>query len=205
MTKKILAMLRRSVRTGVYILTPVLLGFAAVSENFVRVVLTDKWLMCVPFMQIFCLSYITRPLESSCHQALLAIGKNGTVLVCMSIINAVALVTVFISCFWLKSVLSIAIFSLIITLVSLIVFLVFINKNFGYKLSQQFYDVLPSIAIGAVMCVCVYFVGMIKIKPIFSLLIQILLGALVYVSLSIILKIEPFIYLRDKILKKKRK
>lgn len=201
--EKILSMLRRSVRTGIYILVPILLGFAVVAENFVRVVLTDKWLMCVPFMQVFCISYITRPLESSCHQALLSIGKNKTVLVCMISINTVALATVFVSCFLLESVFSIAVFSLLITLVSLVMFLGFINKNFHYKLKDQLADVLPSMLIGILMCCCVYLVGLLQMKLVLVLILQVLVGAVVYVALSVLFKIEPFMYLYRKIVKKR--
>ena len=200
--EKLLTMLRRSVRTGVYILAPILLGFAMVAKNFVLVVLTEKWIECVPFIQLFCLSYITRPLESSCHQALIAIGKNTTALVCISCINIATLTAVLISCFLIKSVLAVAAVSLLTTLVSLTVFLFFINKNLNYKLKEQISDILPSILISVLMCLCVYLIGLIKISAFAMLALQVLIGIIVYIILSVIFKIEPFVYLLGKVLNK---
>ncbi len=193
--QQLLQMLRRSIRIGIYMLSPILLGFAAVSETFVEVFLTEKWLFAVPYMQIFCISYLTRPLESSCHQALLAIEKSGEVLLCMIAINGTGLITVFISAFIFESVMAIALFSILTTLISIVVFLFLINKHFGYTLKEQISDVAPSILMALCMSVAVSLVGMINIHSVLSLVIQVVAGAVVYVALSIVFKMEQFNYL----------
>ena len=96
--------LRTSVRLEVYLLSPILVGFAAVAQTFVSVVLTSKWEAAIPFIWIFCANYFTRPIESSCHQALLAIGKNGVVFTMMVIIQITDLALMLIGVFVLKSV-----------------------------------------------------------------------------------------------------
>ncbi len=193
--QQLLQMLRRSIRIGIYMLSPILLGFAAVSETFVEMFLTEKWLFAVPYMQIFCISYLTRPLESSCHQALLAIGKNGEVLLCMIAINGTGLITVLISAFILESVMAIALFSILTTIISLIVFFCLINKYFGYTLKDQISDVFPPILIALCMSVVVRLVGIIDVHSVLSLVIQVAAGAVVYVALSIVFKMEQLNYL----------
>jgi len=202
--EKLLSMLRKSVRIGVYVLTPILLGFMIVSESFVVVMITEKWLPCVPFLQIFCISFLTRPIESSCRQALLAIGKSGTVLVTMIFINAAALSGVLIAVFLMESVFAIAVFSLVSTFVSLGCFLIFTNYHLGYKLKMQMQDFLPSLVIGLVMLSVVWLVGLLPINKLLLLILQIFAGAGVYIGLSAVFKLESFNYLLGTILKNKR-
>ena len=192
---RLLSMLRRSIRTGTYVLAPMLIGFAAVSEQFVEVFLTDKWLPCVPYMQIFCITFLTRPLESSCNQALLAIGKSGTALRAMIVINVVALCGVIISVYLFESVFAIAITSLVNTLVSVICFLVLTRRHFCYTLKMQLQDIMPSLAISVIMIVGVILAGKLNGDPLLVLGVQVLNGAIIYIGSSAVLKLEIFYYL----------
>ena len=49
---------RRSIRFSAYVMCPLMLGLAAVAEPLVRMLLTEKWLPCVPFLQLFCIIYL---------------------------------------------------------------------------------------------------------------------------------------------------
>lgn len=49
------AMTRRSIMVSTYIMAPLMIGLAFVSEPLVSLLLTDKWLACVPYMRIFVL------------------------------------------------------------------------------------------------------------------------------------------------------
>lgn len=194
--EQLLQMLRRSIRMGIYLLSPILLGFATVSKTFVEVFLTEKWLLAVPYIQIFCISYLTRPLESSCHQALLAIGKNTEVLLCMIAINGTGLITVFISVFVLESVMAIAFFSILTTIISLVVFLSLIKKYFGYTMKDQLYDVIPSILIALCMSGIIQLISVANICPFVTLLLQVVSGGFIYIFLSLVFKVEQFQYLQ---------
>lgn len=196
---KLLTMLRRSVRVGIYVLMPVLLGFAAVTEEFVSLLLTDKWLPAVPFMQVFCLVYLTRPLECSCRQALLAIGKSGANLIAMIVINVVAIAGVIVSVFVLESVLAIALFSLLTTLISLVCFLALANYYLGYKFKMQLHDFIPSLLAGLIMFAIVWLVGLLQMNSLLQLVVQVLVGAAIYVGYSVVFKLEPFYYLLNMI------
>ena len=205
--QRLLSSLRKSVSIGIYVLAPLLIGFAIISHNFVSVVLTDKWIECVPFMQIFCFYFLTRPFESSCHQALLAIGKSGLILIIMISIHSIALAGVIFAVFVLKSVLWIAIFSLLSTFISITLFLIFIRKYLGYTFYQVFVDVMPTMFIVFVMGIIVYRMGFISANPVFVLILQVLSGGATYFMLSAVFKNKSFVYLvgKTKSLLKKRK
>lgn len=50
------------IRLTAYILFPVMIGLSALAEPFIRLVLTDKWIECVPFIQILCFAYMFDPI-----------------------------------------------------------------------------------------------------------------------------------------------
>ncbi len=183
---KLKSVLRRSIKMGIFCLSPILIGFMAVSENFVIVFLTEKWLPCVPYLQICCIAYLTRPLETTCHKMILAIGKSDTVLIIMTLINIVAFATLLIAAFIYESMLYVALGSLLVSLTSLLCFMAASFKLIGYTPFEQLEDILPGLLISFCMFVCTYFVGKIQLLPIISLIIQIITGVLSYVVLSLI-------------------
>ncbi len=55
--EQVKTVMRKTVALSSYIVFPVMAGFAAVADSFVRLILTDKWLSCVPYLQGACLIY----------------------------------------------------------------------------------------------------------------------------------------------------
>ena len=82
------------------------------------------------------------------------------------------------------------------------------KKLLGYSYIEQIKDILPSIILALIMGVIVYCVGLIKLPTIMSFIIQVIVGMIVYIWGSKILKIDSFEYLFDlvkKIAKGKKK
>lgn len=180
----LLGMLRRSIRMGMFLLGPMLVGFAAVAENFVRVVLTDKWLPCVPFLQIFCASCLTRPLETCCHKILLAVGRETAPLRIIGAVNLTAVATVLAAAFWFHSILLMALGNLLVTLVSLAGFMAASSRYVGYRLGRQMEDVLPSLAVSALMGILAGLAGRLPLEPLPLLGVQMGAGVVSYGVLS---------------------
>ena len=204
--KELKRILRRSISVEAFVLSPVLLGFFAISATFVSVILTDKWAEAIPYIQIFSLLYLTYPISSSCHQALLGIGRSGLVFWILLIQNVIRLVLVLIAIFYFKSVKAVALIALFTGYISLIGFSVSTHKLINYKYREQAKDVLPSLLISSVMCIAVYLMQALRISGVLLLVVQILTGAAIYISLSALFKLEPYIYLKnllkEKLLKK---
>lgn len=201
--KQLKDMLRKSISVGAFLLAPILIGFAVVSETFIRVVLTDKWLFCSPYIKIFCLMYLTRPLETACHQALLAVGKSDMVLRVMIIINSVDLLLLLIAAFIFKSVMFIAIGTLITAIVSLSCFMYCSNITLGYKLKEQISDIAPVLFCSLVMGGIVSLVSLLLDNQIILLVIQIIIGAIAYIVLARMINLTGFQYICKKFYQQK--
>lgn len=193
-------LLRKSVQVGVYLLAPLLIGFAMVSNSFITLVLTEKWLPAVPYIQVFCLIYLTRPLETACHQALLALGDSGIVMKIMLGINIFAIITVLVAVFGFHNVFLIAIGSLLSAVVSILLFMYMTYKKIKYKPKEQIKDIFPSIFLSMLMGIIVYMLNAIIKDTVLLLLIQVILGCIIYVTISHFMKIEGYVYIKDKVL-----
>ena len=198
-------MLRKSIQIGMFLLAPVLLGFFAVSKAFVILLLTDKWIASVPFIQIFCVVYLLRPLETSCHQAVLGIGRSDVALKIMVVINSVALVTVLIAVFYFENVYMIALGSLLSSIVSVLCFIGATGKLLKYTVREQFADVFESLFPAVLMSGFVYFIGSLsKLSALPTLFLQIVLGCITYVILTLLFRNRTLIYFLGLIKGRKR-
>ena len=56
---------------------PVFILLAVIAEPFVRIVLTEKWIAVVPFLQVFCIGRLLFPVSNVTEQALNAVGKSN--------------------------------------------------------------------------------------------------------------------------------
>ncbi len=189
------AMLRRAISVGVFLLCPILIGFLAVARNFVLVILTEKWLPCVPMIQVFCVLYLTRPLESACHQALLAIGRSDIALRIMLLINVSALVLVLIAALGFHSVFLVAVAALLSGMISLIGFMNWTRKLLNYSLREQLQDLCPPLLCGVAMGAGVLAVGLLPLAPLPLLALQIVAGIALYVLLSKLAHLTAMEYL----------
>ena len=69
-------MTRRAIKTSTYIMAPFMMGLAFCAEPIVRLVLTDKWLPCVVFLRIFCITYMFWPVHTANLNAINAMGRS---------------------------------------------------------------------------------------------------------------------------------
>lgn len=196
------AICRRSIKTSTYLLAPLLLGLIAVSNEFVRVILSDKWLPCVPFLQILTLVYLVRPLTTTDQQAIMSTGRSDLTLRIMIAVNVTDVILLLIAVFAMKRVIMIAVGALLTEVVSMALFMKYVKKCIGYTYLEQLSDIAPSLLLAISMGVIVYLVGKINVNVIIVLFLQVVVGAGYYLAMSCILHFEPFIYL-VKMLKEK--
>ncbi|MCM1047903.1 MAG: lipopolysaccharide biosynthesis protein [Clostridiales bacterium] len=193
---KVKAVCRTSIQEGIFLMAPLMIGLIAVGDNFVRVVFTDKWLPCVQYLRILSLVYLVRPMTSTCMQAILAMGRSGIVLKIEIFLNVIALSLVSVSVFYYKSVLFIAVGNVVTEIISLIIHMYFIRKLIGYHYREQIRDVIPCILLSCVMGIICYGVTfVINAPPIVLLIIQIVLGAVIYTISTLLFRIDGCIYI----------
>lgn len=186
-------MTRRSIMVSCYIMAPLMIGLACCARNVVTVVLTEKWLPCVFFLQIFCITYMFFPIHTANLNAIKAMGRSDLFLkmeIWKKIIGMILLLsTMFIS------VKAMAYSLLISTLTSMIINSWPNKKLLGYSFLEQMKDILPSILLAVGMGTVVYLIGFLPAHTLLLLLIQVVCGGVIYIVGSVTFKLEPFTYL----------
>ena len=192
--------IRNSIRFSSFIVMPLMLGLAACAEPFIRLLLTDKWVGCVPYLQLFCLTYMFYPLHTANMQAIKALGKSGIFLKLEIIKKTLELLSLFL-------VMRISVMAIAINMTILATLFIFVNsypnkKLLNYSLKEQISDITPSLSNAFIMAIIVYCIGMVQFPDAIILAIQIFVGVFVYVILSKITHNKEMKFLLNLILKK---
>lgn len=194
---RVKSMTRRAIKTSTYVMAPLMMGLAFCAEPIVRLVLTEKWLPCVPFLRIFCITYMFYPIHTANLNAIKAMGRSDLFLK-LEIAKKLVGVVLLLSTMWF-GVMAMA-YSLLISSVLGQIINSWPNRkllNYGYL--EQLKDILPGIALAVFMGCCVNLVGLFNLPNFITLLIQIPLGASIYIATSALLHLESFEYLMDMI------
>jgi len=186
-------MVRRSIVTSSFIMFPVMIGLAVVAKPLVMILLTDKWLPAVPFLQIFCFSYALWPIHTANLQAINALGRSDIFLKLELIKKILGLTILGISVFY--GVYAIALGMLITGVIS-----TFINaypniKILNYSYKEQWKDIMPSLILSLIMSAVIYCIQLIGLNTWSTLIAQVFVGAIVYIGLAKFFKLECLTYL----------
>lgn len=191
--EKVKNMVRRAIVTSSFIIFPMMIGLAVVAEPVVKILLTDKWLACVPFMQIFCISYALWPIHTANLQAINALGYSNIYLKLELIKKIVGTVILVISLFF--GVYAIAIGTLVNGIISTFINAYPNKQLLNYSYVEQIKDMLPSLFIAIIMGIITYFIRFLELSTPITLIIQMLVGSVSYIVLAKIFKLECYIYL----------
>lgn len=195
-------MTRRAIMTSSFIMWPLLLGIAGCSKNLIILILTEKWLPCVPFLIIACFEYGLEPLQTANLSAIKALGRSDISLKLEIIKKSISTAIIFISMPF--GVFAIALGGGVYTIIATILNSFPNKKLLGYSYFEQIKDILPSFLLSIFMSLLIYFLPLSSFPVIIRLLIQVLVGGTFYLSGAYIFKFESFSFIKNLIIRNKR-
>ena len=190
-------LMRVSIRISSFIVLPMVFGLIGVADVFIELLLTEKWLPCVTFLRILSLVYISRSINTIMKNALLSIGKSGINLFHEIVTSILTILMIFMAAFWLKSVELIAWSYVIVSFVGTIIFSYFVVKEYRYKVVEIIRDYLPSLVLAAVMSGIVYTIGILQFHIMLKLVVQVIVGIIIYLGIAKMLKLSEYVMLMD--------
>ena len=194
---------RRAIVTSSYIVFPAMMGLIVIAEPMIRLILTEKWLPCVPYLRLFCLSYALWPIHTANLQAINAIGRSDIFLKLEIIKKVLGVCIIIVTSRYSPLMMALG-------MVGSGVISSFINsypnKNLlNYSYFEQMKDILPSVILSTIMGVIAYSIVFLGLSDLITIILQIIVGGITYILLSYIVKLECFIYLLNIVLKRKRR
>lgn len=191
--EKIKRMMQRSIVTSCYIVFPIAIGLVVIAEPMVKVVLTDKWIDCVPFIQLLSITYALWPIHTANLQAINALGRSDIYLkleVTKKIIGiGILLLTL------PMGLIPMAVGQVISGIIASFVNSYPNKKLLNYSYLEQIKDIIPSLLTSIIMGIVVYSIKYLNLSSIIILIIQVFSGMAIYLILSIVFKLECFKYL----------
>ena len=198
--ERIKQMTRRAIKTSTYCIAPLLMGLAGCAPAIVQVLLTDKWLPCVPYMRIFCITYMFWPIHTANLNAIKALGRSDLFLK-LEIWKKVVGLVVLLSTMWF-GVMVMAYSMLFTSVVSQVINTWPNRKLLKYGYLEQLKDILPGIVLAAVMGIFVSLFNFLPLAEGVILIIQIPAGIIIYLLGSLLFRLESFEYLKNSIKEK---
>ena len=191
--ERVKQMTKRSIKVSVFLMAPLMMGLAFASVNIIKVLLTDKWLPAVPYLVIFSISFLFWPIHTANLNAIKAVGRSDIFLkleVIKQVINVIMLIVA----------INLGVLAIAISMIVLGVICQIINswpnkKLIGYSYFEQLKDIIPGMLLAIVMGVAVLPFNFINLSPLICLMIQIILGAIVYIMGAKLIKLDSYEYI----------
>ena len=192
--ERIRDMTRRAIKTSTFIMMPLMMGLAVCTEPLIRIVLTDKWLPAAFFFRVFCFTYAFYPIHTANLNAIKAMGRSDLFLK-LEVIKKIVSISALISTIFI-SVEAMALALPVTSILGQIINSWPNRKLLDYSYRAQLLDMLPQIGMSLAMGGIVFTIQFLRLPDIATLLIQVPLGALIYIVGSKLLHIDSYEYVK---------
>ena len=190
--EKVKILTRNSIMVSAYLLFPAMAGLAGVATPLIRFLLTDTWLPSVPYLQIYCFTLAFNPVHACNLQAINSMGRSDVFLKLEIIKKSIGIVALIVAVFCFQSPLAIALTGAFTTVISCFINAYPNKKLIGYSYLEQMKDIAPSLSASVALLVSVLLVGRLSLPSFVLLLLQVVVGVVIYVIFSLLFRPAPF-------------
>ncbi len=170
---------------------PMMIGLAVVARPLVLVLLTDKWLPCVPYLQLLCVVGMLYPLHAININVLVAQGRSDLNLRITVLKNFLKIALLAIT--WRWGIEAILWGQIVVSLLCYFVNTHYTAKLIKYSVQEQICDLSPYLGVAGVMGVGVYALEYAITGNIALLLaVQLATGITLFIGLSCIFRLFAF-------------
>lgn len=158
---------------------PMMIGLALVARPMVMVLLTEKWLPSVPYLQILCVAGVLYPLHVINLNVLMAQGRSDLFFRLEIIKKVMVAIAIFIS--YRFGIMGMCYGIVVTSYLAYYINSYYTGKLLNYPITEQIKDFLPSLAISGAMGILVFGIGFVPFPNDWVLLFaQVSAGIMVY-------------------------
>ena len=167
-------------------------GLLSCAKSFIYITVGEKWMECVPMMQLLCLQMSMIPLHGINSIAILVVGRSDITLRVNILKSAINTIPLFIGI--LTNIYMMLIGSIITNFICFMISAYYSGSLIRYSVSEQLRDIFPSFVIALIMTMIILPISFVESINLWIMLpIQISLGLLVVIVLCKLLKISEFL------------
>ena len=186
---------RNMIAVSSALIFPIMAGVAGVAEEFVEIVLTSKWLPCVPVIKIMCISLALNVINNANMQSYNATGRSDMFLkfelskrlISIVVILALSFVNYY-AMLW---------GTVLMALLSLVINAIYNQKMFGYSWIEYIIDIVPYVFAGTFLFVSLKCFELLEASLLLTLFFKIFICAIIFVALIIVNKFSGYKMLNE--------
>lgn len=186
---------RRALKTSTFVIVPCMTLFAVAAQPIVSILLGEKWLECVPFLQMYCFVYALLPIHSSNLSALSGLGRSDINLKLEIIKKCIGMLALVIGAFVVHDVYVLVSMAMLTGIISTVINAWPNRKVIGYSYLEQIKDICPAFVLSAASAAVAFPIGMLALPDIATILPQAAVMAACYLGLSKLFRVEALDYL----------
>lgn len=192
---------RRVIRSVTLVTSVLLLGLAACSEALVITLVGEQWRPAVAYLQLLCFPGVLYPLHAVNLNLLKVLGRSDQVLRLSLIKASLVVPAVVAGISWGIPAMIVAVF--LASLIGYVLTAIWTGRLTGYRAADQIRDILPSVALAALMAAGVYLSGcMLPLASPFKLIAQVGLGAAGTIGLAELTRMDSYLHLKGMVVDK---
>lgn len=179
---------RKMMRFTAFLSFPLMFGLVLVGKEFILITIKDKWIDCIPLLQILCISGAFVPFYTLYQNLAISNGRSDIYLRC-NIIQVAMLIALVIGCHSQGMTFLVTVYSAF-TILWLIVWHIVTQKISGIKLTEIIKDTLPFLVIAAAVMGVTYFITM-SIENLYLLFAtRIIIAGILYLAIMRMAHVE---------------
>ena len=177
---------RRILRLSAFFIFPIMIGLAALGRPFVVALVTDKWLPCVPYLQIICFASMWFPIHAINLNVLQVKGRSDLFLrleiVKKVIVTVVMVITI------PFGIIAMCVGRIVTSLLCLFINTYYTGKLINVGFAMQMRDLLPTLLNSLAMGAIIYFVTLPLSSDWLQLGVGFVVGAAYYLASARLLR-----------------
>ena len=181
---------RKIIKTTMLVTFPCMLGLAAIAEPMVRVLIGDKWLPSVPYLQIICFSGMLYPLHALNLNMLQVKGRSDVYLILEIVKKTIAvgplLLGIFINIYWML------IGSVFTGFIAYYLNGHYSGREISYPCREQVRDIMPTFLISMAMAATVYAMSFLEISVFIVFPLQLIVGFGMMIGMYELFKLDEY-------------
>ncbi len=178
--EKLKSAYRKLIKSTMMITFSLMLGLAATAQPMITILIGEKWLPCVPYLQIMCFSAMFYPLHAMNLNAITVKGRSDLFLKLEVIKKTINIPLIFVGIY--LGVEALLIGNVVISVIAYFLNSAYSGKLINYSAKAQLADILPLLAVALVVSLVVWSITFLQWNNWVTIILQIAAGAVLTVG-----------------------
>lgn len=172
-------LVRKSIRASVFFISAVLAYVFCSAEAMVEVLMTEKWLPCVIYLQILCFDALFWSIITVHYNSFNAIGRSDLYLKFVFVTNVVGILLLIVAIPF--GVIYVALSSVLAMVIQVVIVAIESRRQNLYAYGEQLKDIFKAMMPAFLIFIATWWVRWLTISPLFVFIIQSVLAGIIFI------------------------